>query len=71
MKRLTRLLGSVKDWRTLASFLPTGLSDTLVLRSAIAATLMASLELVNQGRLTIRQSEPFAPLYLKPQDEKK
>jgi len=41
----------------------------LVLRSAIAATLMASLELVNQGRLTIRQSEPFAPLYLKPQDE--
>ncbi len=71
MKRLTRLLGGVKDWRTLASFLPTGLSDTLVLRSAVAATLMASLELVNQGRLTIRQSEPFAPLYLKPQDEKK
>ncbi len=67
MKRLTRLLGGVKDWR----FLPSGLSDTLVLRSAVAATLMASLELVNRGRLSLRQSEPFAPLYLKPQDEDK
>jgi segregation and condensation protein A len=36
-----------------------------VARSATAATFGASLELVKQGKLLLRQLETFGPIYLK------
>ena len=33
--------------------------------SAIAATFVASLELVKQGTLELRQGETFGPIYLR------
>jgi segregation and condensation protein A len=65
LERLSAWVGRLPDWRDLASFLPLGLTDGLLMRSAIAATFAASLELVKSGRAELAQSEPFGPLLLR------
>jgi segregation and condensation protein A len=69
LKRLSGLIGKAMDWTSLASFLPAGLADGLVRRSAIAATFAASLEMVRAGHLRIRQEGNFGPIYLKGHEE--
>ncbi len=69
LKRLGSLIGKTMDWTALASFLPPGLVDGLVRRSAIAATFAASLEMVRAGRLRLRQDTSFGPIYLKGHEE--
>ena len=66
LKRLRNLLGSMPDWASLWQFLPEGVMKGLVARSAMAATFAASLELVREGKIKLRQSGPFGPIYLKP-----
>jgi segregation and condensation protein A len=66
IQRLSRLLGGlVPSWETMTSFLPEELRGGLVWRSAVSATLSASLELVKQGKLELRQDGPFRPIYLR------
>ena len=65
LHRLERLVGRVPEWRTLMSFLPRGLRDGVVGRSAVAATFAASLELVRAGKLELRQDKTFGPIYLR------
>jgi segregation and condensation protein A len=65
LHRLQAYLGHMPEWRTLASFLPPNLRLGLVGRSAIAATFAASLELVRDGRLQLRQDKTFGPIYLR------
>jgi segregation and condensation protein A len=65
LHRLQSYLGRVPEWRTLASFLPPNLRLGLIGRSAIAATFAASLELVRDGRLQLRQDKAFGPIYLR------
>lgn len=62
LERLSAWVGRLPEWRDLSSFLPLGMSDGLLMRSAIAATFAASLELVKSGRGELSQSEPFGPL---------
>jgi segregation and condensation protein A len=65
LARLNSLLGKTPDWTVLEKFLPEDTGDTLLMRSAIAATFAASLELTRQGKLQINQSGTFAPIYLR------
>ena len=65
LERLGKLLGHVPDWTTLSQFLPDGIGDDLMMRSAVASTFAASLELVRQGKLQLNQSQTFAPIYLR------
>jgi segregation and condensation protein A len=65
IRRLTRLLGGSRGWQTLASFLPPGIGPSILLRSALSATFAASLELARQGRVSLRQTSEFAPIYLR------
>lgn len=66
ISRLSTLFGtSVPGWRSLSSFLPTDLRDSLMTRSALAATFAASLELCKAGKLRIRQDGMFGPIYLR------
>jgi len=65
LKRLRDMLGKVPDWQTLMNFLPPDLGGPLVLRSAIAATFAASLELTRSGRAQLRQDRPFGPIYVR------
>ena len=63
--RLREMLGATPDWQTLERFLPTDLAEGVSLRSAVAATFVASLELVRQGRVELRQGSDFGPLYIR------
>jgi len=65
LERLSRLVGRLPDWSTLMNFLPPGLRGGLVYRSAIASTFAAALEMARAGKLEIRQSGAFGPLYLR------
>jgi segregation and condensation protein A len=66
MVRLREMLGAVPDWTELTAFLPANLRDSLIARSAVAATFAASLELVREGMAQLRQTSAFAPIYLRP-----
>jgi segregation and condensation protein A len=65
LKRLTRFLGRIPDWRELTSFLPQELRGEVLQRSALAATFAASLELARSGRIELRQDRVFGPIYLR------
>lgn len=65
LERLGKLLGHNPDWTTLSRFLPEDIGDELVMRSAIASTFAASLELARQGKLQLNQAKTFAPIYVR------
>ena len=62
---LTRLIGSFSDWTSLDSFLINYLASPEERPTAVASSFAASLELVREGRIEVRQQEAFAPLYLR------
>jgi len=67
--RLERLLGmSAGDWMRLDQFLM-NYSQPEQRVTALASSFSASLEMVREGRLDIRQDAPFAPLWLRPRAE--
>ena len=63
--RLRRLLGPVPQWRSLWRFLPDNLRDSLMLRSAVASTFAASLEMAREGFLKLQQTRTFGPIHIK------
>ncbi len=67
LRRLRAMLGSAPDWTTLFSFLPQGFGDdgSLESRSAIAATLVAGLEMARAGAVQLRQDGHFGPIYIR------
>lgn len=65
LERLRRLVGRTPDWENLMAFLPPNLGDPMLARSALASTFAASLELVREGRLRMRQMGTFGPIYLR------
>jgi segregation and condensation protein A len=68
--RLRKLLGPTPAWQNLWSFLPEGLKSDLIIRSAVASTFAASLELAKEGRLTVRQVKTFGSIEIKPSRHK-
>ncbi len=62
---ITRLIGKLADWTPLDTFLSEYLVDPKDRPGVIASSFAASLELVREGHLEIRQSDTFAPLYLR------
>ncbi|MEP3439988.1 MAG: ScpA family protein [Sulfitobacter sp.] len=69
LDRMRGLIGFAGDWGDLTSYLPEGWEvDPVRRRSATAATFAASLELVKEGHLEIRQSDIFAPIQLRKKD---
>ncbi len=70
LERLRGMIGYVGDWSDLVSFLPDGWGgDPVRRRSATAATFAASLEMVKQGQLELRQRETFAPISIRQRAE--
>ncbi|MBN9021038.1 MAG: segregation/condensation protein A [Rhizobiales bacterium] len=61
---LGRIVGRIADWTPLQVFLSPYLTPEL--RASITASgFGASLELVREGKILVRQTEAFAPLYLR------
>ena len=65
IERLRGVMGEVGDWTSLSAFLPEDLRDGLFMRSAVASTFAASLEMVKEGRANMRQSSAFGPIFIK------
>ena len=66
LDRMRGLIGYAGEWTDLASYLPEGWeSDPKRRRSATASHFAASLELVKNGAIQIRQTETFAPIQIK------
>lgn len=66
LKRLENLLGRMPDWSVLSSYLPQFEGDPLKMKSAVASTFIAALELAKQGRLQLRQDGgAYSPIYVK------
>lgn len=71
LDRMRGLIGFSGDWTELIAFMPEGWhADPVRRRSATASTFAASLELVKEGRLEIRQSDSFAPIQLRKREER-
>jgi segregation and condensation protein A len=62
---LARLIGSVSDWTALDSFLIEYLAAPEEKRTAMASSFAATLEMVREGKLEVRQDQVFAPIYLR------
>lgn len=62
---LFRLLGASADWTALDRFLIEYLVSPAEKRTAMASSFAATLELVREGSMEMRQDEVFAPLYLR------
>jgi segregation and condensation protein A len=62
---LIRMIGACGDWAALDRFLVDYLVAPGDRATVIASSFAASLELVREGRVEMRQAEPFAPLYLR------
>ncbi len=62
---LVRLIGDVSEWSVLDDFL-VGYCVTPELRRTVrASAFSATLEMVKDGKLSLRQDRPFAPLWIK------
>ena len=61
---LERLVGTVHDWTPIADILVRFLSPGMR-ATVLASSFSATLELVREGRVEIRQANPFAPIYLR------
>lgn len=62
---LQRMIGDLHEWTALDHFLVRYLSDPEERATAIASAFAASLEMVREGSLEMRQEVPFAPLYMR------
>ena len=62
---LEKLAGRALDWTVLDSYLAVFCTTPEVRRTVRASTLSASLEMAREGAISIRQDEPFAPLWIK------
>ncbi|PIE08169.1 MAG: segregation/condensation protein A [Rhodobacterales bacterium] len=66
LERMRGMIGFAGDWSDLTSWLPEGWEvDPTRRRTATAATFAASLQLVKEGHLELRQSETFSPIQIR------
>lgn len=62
---LTAMLGDIGDWTALDKYLLKYVSDPSMRTTAIASAFAASLELVREGSLEIRQDGAFGTIYMR------
>jgi segregation and condensation protein A len=63
---LARLIGGVCDWTAFDDWLLEACADPRLRRSARASTFSASLELVREGQIELRQEKALAPIWIRP-----
>lgn len=66
IERLTTMFGKLpQEWVSLFMFLPAGLKERIVKRSAVASTFGGALELAKRGLIQIQQEKNYAPIYIR------
>ena len=64
-QRLEAMVGRTGDWVQLDFFLEKYLPEPELSRTVFASSFGASLEMAREGLVELRQSEPFAPIYMR------
>ena len=62
---LERLVGRIEEWSALDGFLIAFLAEPGQRATVLASTLSATLEMVREGRLALRQDEPYGPVWVR------
>lgn len=62
---LTRMIGDLPEWTALDRFLIDYLVPPRERITALASSFAVSLELAREGKLELRQQEPFSPIFLR------
>lgn len=62
---LSRLVGEMTEWTSLDQFLLRYLARPEDQRTALASSFAASLEMVREGRIEIRQAGAFQPIFMR------
>jgi segregation and condensation protein A len=62
---LTRMIGDIADWTALEHYLLRYMTSPSERATAIASAFAASLEMVREGQMEIRQDGAFQPLYMR------
>ncbi len=62
---LTRMIGKIAEWTPMNVLFSPYLTAPAMRRSVTASAFGASLEMVREGRLELRQTEHFQPLYVR------
>jgi segregation and condensation protein A len=62
---LARLVGEIAEWAPITGYLQDYLRDDEDWATIVASTFSASLEMVREGQVEIRQGDPFSPIYIR------
>lgn len=65
IQRMANLIDKFADWALLEQFLPIELRGDIISRSAIASTFVAALQMAKEGKMQIRQSSAFEPIFIR------
>jgi segregation and condensation protein A len=66
---LQHLVGQAHDWTALDGYLLRYVVEPAMRPTVLASALSATLEMVREGRLVLRQDQPFAPLWVRRRDD--
>ncbi len=70
MPRVEAMLGKIpREWVSLFMFLPTGLKEKIVKRSAVASTFGSALEMAKRGLIIIQQEKNYGAIYIRRPDQ--
>lgn len=71
IERLENMLGKIpQEWVSLFMFLPGGIKEKIVKRSAVASTFGGALEMVKRGLIQLQQEKNYAPIYIRRPEKK-
>jgi segregation and condensation protein A len=62
---LERLIGTTSEWAALDEYLIAFMTEPGIERSVRATSLSATLELIKEGRVEVRQEKTFAPIFMR------
>lgn len=64
--RLETMLGKIPlEWVSLFMFLPGGIKEKIVKRSAVASTFGGALEMAKRGLIELQQEKNYAPIFVR------
>jgi segregation and condensation protein A len=67
--QLEKLVGRCVEWTALDAFLLQYFADEGQARSVLASSFTASLELVREGTIELRQEQAFQPIYMRTREQ--
>ncbi|HYF56251.1 MAG TPA: ScpA family protein [Salinarimonas sp.] len=65
---LERLMGAGHDWASLDQYIFDFMREPGMRATVLASSLSATLEMVREGRLALRQDQPFGRIWIRPEE---